>query len=56
MRVTCRPHPVPDTPGRQPDRSRAERQGDDELVELFTKAQADSKKGAERGSQLLATP
>lgn len=32
----------------------AEREGDQELVELFTKAQADSKKGAELGKQLLA--
>lgn len=32
----------------------AEREGDAELVELFTKAQADSKKGAELGKKLLA--
>ena len=32
----------------------AEREGDNELVELFTKAQADSKKGAELGKRLLA--
>lgn len=32
----------------------AEREGDKELVELFTKAQADSKKGAELGKRLLA--
>lgn len=31
----------------------AERDGDDELVELFRKAQADSKKGAELGKKLL---
>lgn len=31
----------------------AERDGDQELVDLFTKAQADSKKGAELGKQLL---
>lgn len=31
----------------------AEREGDTELVELFAKAQADSKKGAEIGKQLL---
>ena len=33
----------------------AQRDGDNELVELFRKAQADSRKGAERGKQLLAT-
>ena len=32
----------------------AERDGDDELVDLFRKAQADSKKGAEEGKRLLA--
>lgn len=31
----------------------AERDGDDELVELFTKAQAESRKGAEQGKALL---
>lgn len=31
----------------------AERDGDDELAELFRKAQADSKKGAELGKRLL---
>jgi hypothetical protein len=31
----------------------AERDGDDELAELFRKAQADSRKGAEQGKQLL---
>jgi hypothetical protein len=31
----------------------AERDGDDELVELFRKAQAESRKGAEQGKQLL---
>jgi hypothetical protein len=35
-------------------RQDAEREGDNELVELFTKAQAESKKGAELGKQLLA--
>jgi hypothetical protein len=35
-------------------RQDAEREGDTELVELFTKAQADSKKGAELGKKLLA--
>ena len=33
----------------------AERSGDDELVELFRKAQAESRKGAEQGKQLLAS-
>lgn len=33
----------------------AERDGDQELVELFTKAQAESRKGAEIGKKLLAT-
>ena len=32
----------------------AERDGDNEVVELFRKAQADSKKGAEEGKRLLA--
>jgi hypothetical protein len=32
----------------------AERDGDDELATFFRKAQADSKKGAEQGKQLLA--
>jgi hypothetical protein len=31
----------------------AERDGDNELVELFQKAQADSSKGADKGKQLL---
>ena len=31
----------------------AERSGDSELVELFRKAQADSRKGAELGKKLL---
>lgn len=31
----------------------AERSKDDEIVELFRKAQADSRKGAELGKQLL---
>jgi hypothetical protein len=34
-------------------RADAERDGDGELVELFTKAQADSRKGAEIGKKLL---
>jgi hypothetical protein len=33
----------------------AERQSDRELAELFRKAQAESKKGAEQGKQLLAS-
>jgi hypothetical protein len=33
----------------------AEREGDNEVVELFRKAQADSKKGAEEGKKLLAS-
>jgi hypothetical protein len=33
----------------------ARRAGDDELVEFFTKAQADSRKGAEQGKSLLAS-
>ncbi len=32
----------------------AQRDGDDELVELFRKAQADSRKGAEQAKGLLA--
>jgi hypothetical protein len=32
----------------------AERSGDNELVEFFRKAQAESRKGAEQGKQLLA--
>ena len=32
----------------------AERDGDDELATLFRKAQAESRKGAEQGKQLLA--
>jgi hypothetical protein len=32
----------------------ADRDGDSEVAELFRKAQADSRKGAERGKQLLA--
>ncbi|WP_102141498.1 hypothetical protein [Mycobacterium hubeiense] len=32
----------------------AERDGDNEVVELFRKAQADSRKGAELAKQLLA--
>ncbi|HZA10362.1 hypothetical protein [Mycobacterium sp.] len=32
----------------------AEREGDKQLSELFRKAQADSKKGAEEGKRLLA--
>jgi hypothetical protein len=31
----------------------AERDGDDELVDLFRKAQSDSKKGAQKGKALL---
>ena len=31
----------------------AERDGDDELADLFRKAQSDSRKGAERGKELL---
>jgi hypothetical protein len=31
----------------------AERDGDDELAEFFRKAQADSRKGAEQGKQML---
>lgn len=33
----------------------AEREGDNEAVELFRKAQSDSKKGAEEGKKLLAS-
>jgi hypothetical protein len=33
----------------------AERAGDSELAEFFRKAQADSRKGAEMGKQLLRT-
>jgi hypothetical protein len=33
----------------------AEREGDNEVLELFRKAQADSKKGAEEGKKLLAS-
>jgi hypothetical protein len=33
----------------------AEREGDKEVVELFRKAQADSRKGAEMAKQLLAS-
>ncbi|NGO06765.1 hypothetical protein G5C60_03570 [Streptomyces sp. HC44] len=33
----------------------AERDNDTELVELFRKAQADSRKGAEMGKQLMRT-
>jgi hypothetical protein len=32
----------------------AERDGDSDLMDLFRKAQADSRKGAEQGKQLLA--
>jgi hypothetical protein len=32
----------------------AEREGDSELVDLFRRAQADSRKGAEQGKKLLA--
>ncbi len=32
----------------------AEREGDTELAEFFRKAQAESRKGAEQGKQLLA--
>jgi hypothetical protein len=32
----------------------AEREGDAELMDLFRRAQADSRKGAEQGKQLLA--
>jgi hypothetical protein len=33
----------------------AEREGDNELADLFRRAQADSRKGAEQGKQLLAS-
>ena len=33
----------------------AERDGDNEVVELFRKAQSDSKKGAEAGKKLLVS-
>jgi len=33
----------------------AEREGDDELAEFFRRAQAESRKGAEQGKQLLAS-
>jgi hypothetical protein len=33
----------------------AERDGDSELVDLFRRAQADSRKGAQQGKQLLGT-
>jgi hypothetical protein len=33
----------------------AERDGDTEVAELFRKAQADSRKGAEQGKRLLAS-
>ena len=33
----------------------AEREGDSELAEFFAKAQADSRKGAEMGKQLLGS-
>ena len=33
----------------------AERDGDSELAELFRKAQADSRKGAEQGKSLLSS-
>jgi hypothetical protein len=33
----------------------AQRGGDEELVEFFRKAQAESRKGAEQGKRLLAT-
>jgi predicted GIY-YIG superfamily endonuclease len=33
----------------------AERDGDEELVELFRKAQAESRKGGEMGKKLLAS-
>jgi hypothetical protein len=32
----------------------AEREGDSDLMDLFRKAQADSRKGAEQGKKLLA--
>jgi hypothetical protein len=33
----------------------AEREGDNEVLELFRKAQSDSRKGAEEGKKLLAS-
>jgi len=33
----------------------ADRDGDDELAEFFRRAQAESRKGAEQGKQLLAS-
>lgn len=33
----------------------AQREGDNEVVELFRKAQSDSRKGAEEGKKLLAS-
>jgi hypothetical protein len=33
----------------------ADRDGDDEVAELFRKAQSDSRKGAEEGKRLLAS-
>jgi len=36
-------------------RKDAEREGDQELVELFSKAQADSRKGAELGKKMLSS-
>ncbi len=33
----------------------AEREGDNDLVEFFQRAQAESRKGAEQGKQLLAS-
>jgi hypothetical protein len=33
----------------------AQREGDDELAEFFRRAQAESRKGAEQGKQLLAS-
>jgi len=33
----------------------ADREGDSELADLFRKAQADSRKGAEQGKKLLAS-
>lgn len=33
----------------------AEREGDDELADLFRRAQAESRKGAEQGKRLLAS-
>ena len=33
----------------------AEREGDNELAEFFRRAQAESRKGAEQGKQLLAS-